>query len=99
MCGFPGSSGGVRGAPSVTVADLPLNLCQALRPRRGGLRHYILIRSVLMSVMPRPYAMGIPGQKSAFRAGFWPDLYRKSTDMGPSAGLRPAGGPISFFSR
>ena len=38
------------------------------------------------------YAIVLPGRKSAFRAGFWPDCYRgESTDIGPPAGLRPAG--------
>jgi hypothetical protein len=33
----------------------------------------------------------LPGWKSAFRAGFWPDCYRESTDIGPAA-ARPAEG-------
>ncbi len=41
----------------------------------------------------------LPGQKSDFRAGFWPDSYRDSTEIGPLAGLRPAGGPIVVLSR
>ena len=45
------------------------------------------------------YALVFPGRKSAFRAGFWPDCYRASTEIGPPAGLRPAGGPISVLSR
>jgi hypothetical protein len=39
------------------------------------------------------------GRKSNFRAGLWPDCYRESTEIGPPAGRRPAGGPISVFSR
>ncbi len=35
----------------------------------------------------------------AFRAGFWPDCFRESTEIGPPAGRRPAGGPISVLSR
>jgi hypothetical protein len=38
-------------------------------------------------------------RNSAFRAGFWSDCYRESTEIGPLAGLRPAGGPISVRSR
>ena len=45
------------------------------------------------------YAIVLPGRMSAFRAGFWPDCYRESTEIGPSAGRRPAGGPISMLSR
>ncbi len=45
------------------------------------------------------YAIALPGRKSVFRAGFWPDCYRESTDIGLPAVLRPAGGPISVFSR
>ena len=41
----------------------------------------------------------LPDRKSAFRAGFRPDCYRESTESGPPAGRRPAGGPISVFSR
>ncbi len=41
----------------------------------------------------------LPGRKSAFRAGFWPDCYRESPEIGPPAGLRPAGGPILLLSR
>jgi hypothetical protein len=38
------------------------------------------------------YAILLPGRKSAFRDGFWPDCYRESTEIGPSAGRRPAFG-------
>ncbi len=34
-----------------------------------------------------------------FRAGFWPGCYRERTDIGAPAGIRPAGLPISVFSR
>jgi hypothetical protein len=44
------------------------------------------------------YAIVLPGHKSAFRAGFGPDCYREDTEIGPPAGRRPAGGPISVFS-
>ena len=30
----------------------------------------------------RCYAMVLPGRKSDFRAGFWPDCYRESNDVG-----------------
>ncbi len=46
----------------------------------------------------RCYAILLPGRKSAFRAGFWPDCYRENTKVGPPASRRPAGGPISVFS-
>ncbi len=45
------------------------------------------------------YAIVLPGRKSAFRAGFWPDCYREGTEIGPPTGLRPAGGLISVPSR
>ncbi len=45
------------------------------------------------------YTIVLPGRKSAFRAGFWPDCYREKTEIGPPAGLRPAGGPMSVLSR
>ncbi len=45
------------------------------------------------------YAILLPGRKLAFRAGFWPDCYRENTKIGPPAGLRPAGEPISVLSR
>ncbi len=32
------------------------------------------------------YAIVLPGRKSAFRAGFWPDCYRASTQLGPPSG-------------
>ncbi len=44
------------------------------------------------------YAIVLPVRKSAFRAGLWPDCYRESAEIGSPVGLRPAGGPISFFS-
>ncbi len=45
------------------------------------------------------YAIVLPGRKSAFRAGFWPDCYRENTEIGPPAGRRPAGEPFSVPSR
>ncbi len=45
------------------------------------------------------YAMVLPGRKSAFRAGFWPDCYLERTEIGPPAGRRLAGGPNSVLSR
>jgi hypothetical protein len=44
------------------------------------------------------YLIVLPG-KSAFRAGFRPDCYQESAEIGPPAGLRPAGGPISVLTR
>ena len=42
----------------------------------------------------------LPGRKSAFRAGFWPDCQnRESSEIGRPAGRRPAGDPISVLSR
>ena len=32
--------------------------------------------------------MSLPGCKSAFQAGFWPDCYRENTEIGPPAGRR-----------
>ncbi len=34
------------------------------------------------------YAIVLPGRKSAFRAGLWPDCYRESTDGQPEPGRR-----------
>ncbi len=45
------------------------------------------------------YAIVLPSRKSAFRAGFRPVCYWEITVIGPLAGRRPAGGPISVFSR
>ena len=44
------------------------------------------------------YAIVPPGHKSAFRAGFWQDCYRESTEIDPPAGRRLAGRPISMLS-
>ena len=41
----------------------------------------------------------LPGRKSDFRAGFWPDCHREINEIGPPAGHRPAGGPMSVLSR
>ncbi len=45
------------------------------------------------------YAIVLPGRKSAVRAAFWPDCYRERSEIGPPAGLRLAGEPISMLSR
>ncbi len=45
------------------------------------------------------YAIMLPGRKSDLRAGFWPYCYRENIEIGPPAGRRPAGGPISVVSR
>ncbi len=39
----------------------------------------------------------IPDGKAAFRAGFGPGCYRENLEIGPPAGLQPAGGPISVL--
>ncbi len=57
------------------------------------------IFSSTINVCIRCYAIVLPGHKSAFRAGFWLDCCRKRTEIGPPAGLRPAGRPISVLSR
>ncbi len=47
---------------------------------------------------PKPYKFAVlPGRKSAFRVGFCPDCYREGTEIGPPAGLRPAGGRSRCF--
>ncbi len=43
------------------------------------------------------YALVLPGRKSAFRAGIWPDCYREITEIGSPAGLRPKSGPEGRF--
>ena len=40
------------------------------------------------------YAIVLPGRKSAFRAGFWPDCFRESTEIGPG---RPKAGRRADF--
>ena len=45
------------------------------------------------------YAIVLPGRKSGFRAGFRLDSNRESIKIGPPAGRRPAGKPISRLSR
>ncbi len=40
------------------------------------------------------YAIALPGWKSGFRAGFLQESCRESINIGPPAGLRPAGVPI-----
>ena len=42
----------------------------------------------------------LPDRKSVFLAGVFAGLHnREGTEIGPPAGLRPAGVPTSFFSR
>ncbi len=41
----------------------------------------------------------LPGRDSGFRARCRPDFIRKNINIGPPAGLRPAGGPIVSLSR
>ena len=62
-------------------------------PRRcmGGTLQTTLRSSVCEAVRLQDAS----GRKSAFRAGFRPDCYRENTEIGPPAGRRPAGGPIS----
>ncbi len=38
------------------------------------------------------YAIMLPGRKSAFRPGFWPDCYRENTEVGP-----PKAGRWAYF--
>ncbi len=40
------------------------------------------------------YAIVLRGRESGFRAGFRPDSIREGINIGPPAGLRPAGVPI-----
>ncbi len=54
--------------------------------------------STVLSLCTPCYAIVLPDQKSAFRAGIWPDCYRERTEIGPPAGRRPAGRPISVAS-
>ncbi len=39
-------------------------------------------------------AVVLPGRKAVFRAAFRPDSGREGLNIGPPAGLRPAGGPL-----
>jgi hypothetical protein len=45
------------------------------------------------------YAIMLPVRESAFRVGFWLDCCRENTEIGPLAGRRPAGEPISALFR
>ncbi len=38
----------------------------------------------------------VPGHKSVFRAGFWPDCHQKNTKIGPPAGL-PGSSPAKIW--
>ncbi len=44
-------------------------------------------RSRSLGLVTLCYAIVLPGRKSAFRAGFWPDCYLEITEFGPPAGL------------
>ena len=108
LFGFPGSSGGVRGVPSV-AKFISSTVCPRDPLRTPG-------------ACTRAHgccAIVLPGCKSAIRAGFWPDCFRKNTEIrspagrrparkpgvgstsksDPPAGLRPAGVPMFMFSR
>ncbi len=54
-------------------------------PKGGGPRTK---QKMVLSTATLCYAAMLPGRKSAFRAGFWRDCYRESTDIGPPAGRR-----------
>ena len=45
------------------------------------------------------YAIVIPGRRAAFRAGFWPDGYRESTETYPPAGRRAEFGALPVAVR
>ena len=55
---------------------------------RGGRKH-IHIHTLC-------YAVALPSRKAAFRAGFWPDCYRESTEIGPppAEGRLPGSSPV-----
>ncbi len=77
---------------------------QPRRPLHRAHRHGVGARRVSCSRRFRStptlcYPIVLPGRKWAFRAGFWPDCYRESTEMGPPAGrLRylPASSPAKI---
>ncbi len=69
-------------------------------PRRTLLYEFLSFGPLAATKPPTlRQAVELPGRKSAFRAGFWPDCYREGTEIGPAAGRGPAGGPISVLSR
>ncbi len=45
------------------------------------------------------YAIVLAGRRLGLRAGLQPDSIWESFEIGPPAGLQPAGGPILMFSR
>ncbi len=53
----------------------------------------------LIAIATLCYAMVLLGRKSGIRAAFRPDSIREGINIGPPAGLRPAGGPILMHSR
>ncbi len=71
------------------------------RPRRlsAGRNKEPLELPPMHSQVTLCYAIMLPGRKSAFQAGFWPECYRESIEIGPPASRRAAGGPISVLSR
>ncbi len=76
--------------------------CASMGPYDGPGESYEFIR-LGGAHGPNPYCMlhnnaSVPGQKSSFRAGFRLDSNRESPNIGPPAGLRPAGGPILRLS-
>ncbi len=66
--------------------------------RAGGILGMICV-CVCFSQATLLYTIMLPGRKSDFRAGFGPDCHRGNTEIGPPAGRRPTGGPLSVFSR
>ena len=113
--GAPGAKFGFRGLVSslLGVGFLP----KSHRPRRGAKPR--LAPMIRFDPPPKKrdesilcHAIVLPGGKSAFRAGFWPDCYRESTGIGrrpAEAGrradsgtspvaVRPTSGPEGRFT-
>jgi hypothetical protein len=61
-----------------------------------GTKPYKLLGSRWAFISQTPVVL--PVQKSGFRAGFRPDANRENLKIGPPAGLRTDGGPVSRLS-
>jgi hypothetical protein len=70
--------GAVDFAAFVLVAG-PLELPEVFW--RGGLLP-AMVSFTYKLLVPSCYAIVLRGRKSVFRAGFWPDCYRESTEIG-----------------
>ncbi len=99
--------GGLR--PPLIFSRLPDRRRPSRPYKTVNFRKYLLKSEILASGMSASASCqdmrsmlrniaSLPGRKLASRAANWPDCHREDTEIGPPAGRRPAGGPISVFS-